>query len=46
MAIRFEIFLRHFVARIPNQFFFDVPLHVCADVCHSLTSASQWRSKH
>ncbi len=36
------MFLRHFVARTLYQFCFDVPLHVCADVCLSPTTASKW----
>ena len=42
MEIRFEMFLRHFVTPILNPFLFDVPLHVCADVCLTATTASQW----
>jgi hypothetical protein len=32
MEIRFDVFLRHFVARTLNQVCFDVPLQVSADV--------------
>jgi len=45
VAIRVEMFLRHFVAWILNQFFCDVPRHVCVAVCLSPTTASQLQSQ-
>ncbi len=42
MDIGFEALLRHFLAPVLNQFSFDVPLHVCADVSLYPATASQW----
>src|SRR5438309_1144870 len=40
VEIRFQMFLRYFVAQILNRSHCDVPAHVCADVCSILVGVS------